>query len=80
MGFFVQCERGESDLTCQLSPGGFAQAEGMHSARWKQGQGLLLWEEPHSPETMAACLQPVSSAGEGPKEGRQQENIGGIRI
>lgn len=73
---FVQYERGESDLTCQRSPGGFAQAEGMCSARWKQGQGMLLWGEPHTPETMMACLQPANGAG----EGSQWENTGGIRI
>lgn len=37
-----------------------------------------MWEDLHTPEMMTACLQPVSAAQEGPKEGTQQENIGQI--
>lgn len=34
---------------------------------WREKRrGLLLWAEPHTPETVAVCLQPVSGAGEGP--------------
>lgn len=42
----------------------------MCSACRKQGWGPPLPEEPHTPETavVAAFLQPVRGAGEGPKE------------
>lgn len=53
-------------LLCQISPGGFAQARGTGLVCWKQRGGLLLWEEPRTPETMLVCLQPVRRAGEGP--------------
>lgn len=67
-----------SDFTCRICPGGSAWAGGTCSACWKQGRGRLMWEDLHTPEMMTACLQPVSAAQEGPKEGTQQENIGQI--
>lgn len=33
----------------------------------------MLWEVPHTPETMMVCLQSVRSRGEDPNEQRQQE-------
>lgn len=62
-----------SDFTCQIPPGGLAQAGGMCLACQEQGRGLKLWEAPQPPETMAACLLSVRSRGEDPNKRRQEE-------